>query len=64
MKIGYIGLGSMGSALAGRLLGDHLLSVWDLNPSAGQAIAERGAHAAALPKDVAQHSDIVLLCLP
>jgi len=44
MKIGFIGLGSMGSAIAGRLLeAGHALTVWNRSPEPARALAERGA---------------------
>ncbi|QDL38588.1 NAD(P)-dependent oxidoreductase [Rhodoferax sediminis] len=64
MRIGYIGLGAMGSALARRLLAGHELRVWDLNPAAMSAFAQLGAMAAACAAEVARDSDIVMLCLP
>lgn len=64
MSVGYIGLGAMGSALAGRLLGAHTLSVWDTRDSASQAMGLRGAYVAQSPKDLAQRSKVVFLCLP
>jgi 3-hydroxyisobutyrate dehydrogenase len=64
MQIGYIGLGAMGSALAGRLLAAHTLGVWDINGSAVGAFEQRGAVAAPTAADLARRSDVVLLCLP
>lgn len=34
MKIGFIGLGKMGSRMAGKLLGDHEVIVWNRSPEA------------------------------
>lgn len=64
MKIGYIGLGAMGGALAGRLLPAHQLVVWDLNGAAVAAFEKRGAKAAPTAADLARECDVVLLCLP
>src|SRR5437764_6136579 len=64
MRIGYIGLGAMGSALARRLLAGHDLRVWDVNPEAVGAFVRLGATAAANATEVARGSDVVLLCLP
>jgi 3-hydroxyisobutyrate dehydrogenase len=64
MQIGYIGLGAMGSALAGRLLPAHKLVVWDLNDAAVAAFERRGAATASGPAELARQCDMVLLCLP
>jgi 3-hydroxyisobutyrate dehydrogenase len=64
MKIGYIGLGAMGSALAGRLVGSHQLSVWDLNGAAVAAFEKLGAAVAPTAAELARRCDVVLLCLP
>jgi 3-hydroxyisobutyrate dehydrogenase len=64
MKIGYIGLGAMGAALAGRLVADHQLTVWDLNGAAVAAFEKLGASAAPSAAELARQCDVVLLCLP
>ena len=63
--IGFIGLGNMGAALAKRLLSDHTLHVWDLNPAAVDAVVADGAIAANGPEGVgASGADLILTCLP
>jgi 3-hydroxyisobutyrate dehydrogenase-like beta-hydroxyacid dehydrogenase len=48
MNIGFIGLGNMGAAIAGRLLeAGHTLRVWNRSPEPAQRLAERGAQIAA-----------------
>ncbi|WP_321793263.1 NAD(P)-binding domain-containing protein [Burkholderia pyrrocinia] len=64
MKIGYVGLGAMGRALAGNLAGSHDLLVWDLNPTAIQTLVEQGARAAISLADIGANCDVVVLCLP
>ena len=64
MKLGYIGLGAMGGALARRLLDRHSLTVWDMNGAAVERLVSLGASAAATAADVGRQADIVLLCLP
>lgn len=64
MKVGYVGLGAMGNALASRLVVDHELWVWDLNVVAMQTLVERGATAAASLADMGSHCKVVVLCLP
>jgi 3-hydroxyisobutyrate dehydrogenase-like beta-hydroxyacid dehydrogenase len=55
MEIGFIGLGKMGSAIAGHLLkAGHHVRVWNRSPAAVKELVARGAVAAAEPRDVAQ----------
>ena len=64
-EIGFIGLGNMGGALARRLLREHSLRVWDLNPEAVERLAEEGAAAANGPAGVAAAgAGMVVTCLP
>ncbi|HVS77142.1 MAG TPA: NAD(P)-dependent oxidoreductase [Steroidobacteraceae bacterium] len=52
MNIGFIGLGNMGSAIAGRLLeAGHALRVWNRSPEPARRLAERGAQVAASPEE-------------
>ena len=63
-KIGYIGLGVMGGALARRLLREHKLTVFDLSKERCAEFAALGATVAASPAEVGAACDIVLTCLP
>ena len=50
MKIGFLGLGNMGQAVAGNLLkGGHELLVWNRSPDAAQPLVEQGATAVTEP---------------
>ncbi|MBD9638823.1 NAD-binding protein [Ensifer sp. ENS07] len=64
MKIGYLGLGAMGGALAAHLAKAFDLAVYDRNPLAVEALVGLGAKAAVSPADLARSSDVILLCLP
>ncbi|WP_025778205.1 NAD(P)-dependent oxidoreductase [Brevibacterium sp. VCM10] len=64
MRIGYIGLGNMGGALAGRLLESREITVYDKDTGLVEAFAERGARPTDSGAEVAAASDIVFLCLP
>jgi 3-hydroxyisobutyrate dehydrogenase-like beta-hydroxyacid dehydrogenase len=64
-RIGFLGLGTMGSRMAGHLLdAGYEVTVFDLQPAAVEAMVEAGATAADSPEEVARASDIVLLSLP
>jgi 3-hydroxyisobutyrate dehydrogenase-like beta-hydroxyacid dehydrogenase len=63
-KLGFIGLGNMGSRIAQRLL-DHgyQLEVYDRDPARGEAIAARGGTVAKSIFELARAADVVLSCL-
>jgi 3-hydroxyisobutyrate dehydrogenase len=64
IRIGYIGLGMMGGALARRLIAEHPLTVFDLSKERCAEFAALGATVAASPAEVGASCDIVLTCLP
>ena len=67
MRIGFIGVGVMGGAMAGHLAkAGHSLAVYDLAPAAARKVARRhpGARACATPRDVAAASEVVFTMLP
>lgn len=64
-KIGFIGLGNVGSKLAGSILRNGFdLSVRDLDKKAAQALLDQGARWADSPRQMAESADIVVTCLP
>lgn len=63
-RIGYVGLGTMGGALARRLLREHTLTVFDLSPERCAEFAALGATVVGSPAEVGAASDIVMTCLP
>jgi 3-hydroxyisobutyrate dehydrogenase len=63
-RIGYIGLGVMGGALARRLSREHNLTVFDLSPERRAEFAALGATVVDSPAEVGAASDVVLTCLP
>ena len=65
MKIGFIGLGNVGSKLAGSLLRNGFdLTVRDLAPEAARPLLDRGAAWADSPAAMAEACDVVITCLP
>jgi 3-hydroxyisobutyrate dehydrogenase len=65
MRLGFIGVGSLGYHLAGSLLrAGFTLTVSDLNKAAAQGLIDAGAAWAPTAKDVAAASDSVFTCLP
>jgi 3-hydroxyisobutyrate dehydrogenase len=65
MKIGFIGLGNVGSKLAGNLLNNGFeLVVHDLHTDLVKEFEDKGASSAASPKQTTEQTDIVITCLP
>lgn len=63
-RIGFIGLGDIGSPMAMRLHQQgHELTVWNRNPERSRAFAESGIPVAGSAAELASASDIVCLCL-
>ena len=64
-RIGFIGLGSMGSGMAANILGKGWpLTVWARRDSDAMArLIASGARKAATPRALAEQSDIVVICV-
>lgn len=64
MKLGFCGLGLMGSAMVRRLLAaGHTVQVWNRTPAKALALQSLGARVCATPAEAASGVDGVLLCL-
>jgi 3-hydroxyisobutyrate dehydrogenase len=65
MKVGFIGLGNVGSKLAGSLLRNGVdLMVRDLDKTLAQPFLDSGAKWADSPKQMAEDVDVLITCLP
>lgn len=64
MRLGYIGLGNMGGALAARLAPGGDVYAFDMNAEAVAAQVSLGAAAAPDLRSVAKECDVIFLCLP
>ncbi|MDJ0958158.1 MAG: NAD(P)-dependent oxidoreductase [Arenicellales bacterium] len=65
MKIGFIGLGNVGGKLANSLLRNgYDLTVRDLDRAATKPLLDAGARWADSPRQMAEHADIIITCLP
>jgi 3-hydroxyisobutyrate dehydrogenase len=65
MKVGFIGLGNAGGKLAGSLLRNGFdLTVRDLNKEFVDEFVQRGAKSGNSPKEMAEHCDVMITCLP
>lgn len=63
MKLGYVGVGSMGGALAARLCQSHEVDVFDLSGAAVARLEAAGAKGLASAAEVGAANDIVFVCL-
>ncbi len=65
MKVGFVGLGVMGSPMALNILkGGHDLTVYDRSPEAIARLTAAGARAASTPREVGEASEVVVTMLP
>lgn len=65
IKIGFIGLGNVGSKLAGSLLRNGLdLTVRDLKPEIAEPLMDQGAKWGESPRSMMEDSDMLITCLP
>ena len=61
MKVGFVGLGIMGSAMAANLVkAGFQLSIWNRTPAKCEPLAALGATVAATPRAVAEDAQIVI----
>jgi 3-hydroxyisobutyrate dehydrogenase-like beta-hydroxyacid dehydrogenase len=64
VKIGFIGLGNMGSAMASRLIeAGHSLTVYNRTPSRAEPLRERGASVAADAAQAASAAEVLITML-
>jgi 3-hydroxyisobutyrate dehydrogenase-like beta-hydroxyacid dehydrogenase len=62
MNVGFIGLGQMGTAMAGRLLrAGHEVTVYNRTPRKAQALVDQGAHLAARIADACQGDAVITM---
>jgi 3-hydroxyisobutyrate dehydrogenase-like beta-hydroxyacid dehydrogenase len=64
MRIGFIGLGSMGLAMAGNLVrAKHALTVYNRTPGREAGLPAPGARAAGTPRDLAAGAEVIVTML-
>jgi 3-hydroxyisobutyrate dehydrogenase len=64
-KIGFVGLGAMGGAMAGHLVrSGYAVTGYDINPERAAAAGRTGVTRAASPAGAAQGADVVMSSLP
>jgi 3-hydroxyisobutyrate dehydrogenase len=65
MRVGFLGLGAIGSPMAAHLARRDELMVWNRTSSRAEAFAARyGCRAAATPRELASQAQVVITCLP
>lgn len=64
MKIAFLGLGKMGKAIAGRLLGaGHAVTVWNRTPGPAEELAAVGAKRSTSSAEAVRDADVVMTML-
>jgi 3-hydroxyisobutyrate dehydrogenase-like beta-hydroxyacid dehydrogenase len=62
MRIGFVGLGGMGSAMAARLVkAGHRVRVWNRSPEKAEKLVAEGAEAAASPFEVVEAEVVITM---
>jgi len=64
VRTGYLGVGSMGGAIASALAKEHEVFVFDLSPRAVEACVAAGAVPYGSLADLTRESRTIFLCLP
>ena len=63
-RVGFIGLGTMGAAMAANLARSKFtLTVWNRTAGRDEDVLALGARRATTPSEVAAHSDLVVMCV-
>jgi 3-hydroxyisobutyrate dehydrogenase len=62
-RMGFVGLGTMGAAMAGHLARSGPLTVWNRTPGRAADLVAAGAIEAATPAAVAAASDVIVVCV-
>jgi 3-hydroxyisobutyrate dehydrogenase-like beta-hydroxyacid dehydrogenase len=63
-RIGFVGLGLMGSRMAAQFQQKGFpLALWNRTPEKGKALEAKGARLLSTPREVAESSDVVLCCI-
>ncbi|MES1259933.1 MAG: NAD(P)-dependent oxidoreductase [Gemmatimonadota bacterium] len=66
MRVGFAGLGAIGTPMATRLAAAHQLAVWNRTAARATAfaVAHPGVSVAATPRELAAGADAIVTCLP
>jgi 3-hydroxyisobutyrate dehydrogenase len=63
-RVGFIGLGTMGAAMAGHVAGaGYPLTVWNRTPGRAAPLVAAGARQADTPSALAAESDVIVVCV-
>jgi 3-hydroxyisobutyrate dehydrogenase-like beta-hydroxyacid dehydrogenase len=65
VRLGFIGVGAMGSRIVKRLRDrGYQAAVYDSDQNRAAKLSENGAYVASSLKELAEHADVILSCLP
>jgi len=63
-RVGFVGLGTMGAAMAANIArAGFPLTVWNRTPDRTKSLTDAGATVAATPADLARDVDVVVICV-
>ena len=63
-QLGFIGLGIMGGGMAANLVrAGHQVTVWNRTASRSEPLSSMGAAVAGSPREVAERSTVVMICV-
>jgi len=63
-RVGFVGLGTMGAAMAANLVrAGYPLHVWNRSPGRARALVENGAIESRSPRELAAEVDVVVICV-
>ena len=64
MKIGFLGLGTMGTPMANNLRkSGHTVTVWNRTPGKADPLVKKGARPAGTPRQATSGQEVVILCV-
>lgn len=64
LRVGYVGLGAMGGAIARRMMSSRDLRIFDARPETVRAFEAEGSIAAPDLRSLAQECDVIFICVP
>ncbi|MDQ2669693.1 MAG: NAD(P)-dependent oxidoreductase [Gemmatimonadota bacterium] len=65
MRVGFLGLGAIGTPMAARVARAHDLAVWNRNGERARAFAaSHRARAASTPREAVENAAVIVTCLP
>ena len=65
MRVGFAGLGAIGAPMAAHLVTGNDLAVWNRTGARAESfVREHGGRAVRTPRELAEHAEVLITCLP